>query len=116
MITNTKILLLFNNTGREYVARIEAGARRVCSAAGFKAHLDNAFVTGAALADLLADETLGGVVLTPPYSDDRHALLQIEAKKLPYVRIAPLLDPDRGSTVIMVEYDSSRAITAHLLD
>lgn len=116
MSNNTKILLLFNNTGREYVARIEAGARRVCASAGFKAHMDNAFVSGASLDELLEGEKPAGVVLTPPYSDDRHALLQIEARKLPYVRIAPLLDPDRGSTVIMDEYDAARAITAHLLD
>jgi LacI family transcriptional regulator len=116
MINRTKILLLFNNSGREYVARIESGARRVCDSAGFRSQMDNAFESGAATADLLADDTLAGVILTPPYSDDRHALGLIEARNLPFVRIAPLLDMDRGCTVIMDEYDAARAITEHLLD
>jgi LacI family transcriptional regulator len=116
MSNRTKILLLFNNSGREYVARIESAARRMCNAAGFNAVMDNAFESGAATADLLEDETLAGVILTPPYSDDRHALGLIEARNLPYVRIAPLLDMDRGCTVIMDEYDAARAITEHLLD
>jgi LacI family transcriptional regulator len=116
MINRTKILLLFNNSGREYVARIESGARRMCDSAGFRSQMDNAFESGAATADLLADETLAGVILTPPYSDDRHALGLIEARNLPFVRIAPLLDMDRGCTVIMDEYDAARAITEHLLD
>lgn len=116
MNIRTKILLLFNNSGREYVARIDSGARRICSSTGFSAQADNAFVSGTSLAELLEDETIGGVVLTPPYSDDRHALGQIEARGLPYVRIAPMLDMDRGSTVTIDEYDAARAITQHLID
>jgi LacI family transcriptional regulator len=116
MNNRTKILLLFNNSGREYVARIESGARRMCDSAGIRSQMDNAFESGAATADLLEDDTLAGVILTPPYSDDRHALGLIEARNLPYVRIAPLLDMDRGCTVIMDEYDAARAITEHLLD
>jgi LacI family transcriptional regulator len=116
MSTHTKILLLFNNSGREYVARIESAARRLCNSAGFDARMDNAFESGAAIADLLEDDTFAGVILTPPYSDNRQALGHIEARNLPYVRIAPLLDMDRGCTVIMDEYDAARAITEHLLD
>jgi LacI family transcriptional regulator len=116
MNIRTKILLLFNNSGREYVARIDSGARKICASTGFSAQMDNAFVSGTPLAQLLEDETIGGVVLTPPYSDDRHALGQIEARGLPYVRIAPMLDMDRGSTVTIDEYDAARAITQHLID
>jgi len=112
----TKILLLFNNSGREYVARIDSGARRTCGSSGFTAQMDNAFVSGSAIPELLQDETIGGVILTPPYSDDRHALGLIEARGVPYVRIAPMLDMDRGSTVTIDEYDAARAITQYLID
>lgn len=111
-----KILLLFDNSGREYVARIDASARRTANSAGFSVEMDNAFESGAATADLIEDSSLAGVILTPPYSDNRQALSLIEARNLPYVRIAPLLDMDRGCTVIMDEYDAARAITEHLLD
>jgi LacI family transcriptional regulator len=39
----------------------------------------------------------------------------LEERKLPFVRIAPLLDLFRGSTVVMDEYDAARAITDYLL-
>lgn len=116
MSYRTKILLLFNNSGREYVARIQSSASRHCSTAGFTPRMDNAFESGTPVAALIDDDTLAGVILSPPYSDDRHVLLQLESRGLPYVRIAPLLDPDRGATVVMDEYDAARAITDHLLD
>lgn len=116
MSHRTKILLLFNNSGREYVARIHASASRYCTTAGFTPRMDNAFETGTPVSALIQDDSLAGAVLTPPYSDDRHVLLQLEERGLPYVRIAPLLDPDRGNTVVMDEYDAARAITEHLLD
>jgi LacI family transcriptional regulator len=116
MSNRTKMLLLFNNSGREYVARIESAVRRMCDSGGFNVQMDNAFESGTAVADLLQDDALAGVVLTPPYSDDRHALSLIEERNLPYVRVAPLLDLDRGCTVIMDEYDAARAITEHLLN
>ncbi len=67
------------------------------------------------MADLVEDPALAGVILTPPLSDDRHVLGLIEERKLPLVRIAPLLDLERGSTVTMDEYDAARAITDYLL-
>jgi LacI family transcriptional regulator len=55
------------------------------------------------------------VILTAPLSDDRHLLSAIEKQGLPCVRIAPMLDPDRGCTVTMDEYEAARAITDLLL-
>ena len=99
MSNRTRILLLFNNSGREYVARIQSSASRYCASAGFTARMDNAFESGTPLVTLIDDDTLAGVVLTPPYSDDRHALLQLEARELPYVRIASLLETFSGAPV-----------------
>jgi LacI family transcriptional regulator len=110
------ILVLFDNNGQEYVSRIHEGARRLSQATGFRVQAENLYSTRRRIEEVLADDSFGGIVLTPPLSDDRHVLSLIEQRKLPYVRIAPLLDPDRGCTVIMDEYDAARAITAHLLD
>ena len=115
MISRTGILVLFDNNGHEYVSRIHEGARRL-GQSGFRVQAENLFLTRKPIEQVLDDPTIAGIVLTPPLSDDRHVLSLIEARKLPYVRIAPLLDPDRGCTVIMDEYDAARAICAHLLD
>jgi LacI family transcriptional regulator len=115
MTNLTRILVLFDNNGREYVSRIESGASRFGQGAGFRVDTENSFESGRQIAEILANNPPAGFVLTPPYSDDRHALSLIEAQRLPYVRIAPMLDLDRGSSVVMDEYEAARAITDHLL-
>ncbi|WP_305096507.1 substrate-binding domain-containing protein [Croceibacterium aestuarii] len=115
MNAGTRILLLFDNNGAEYVSRIRDGVSRAGRASGLVVQAENLFGTNKAAADLVEDPALAGVILTPPLSDDRHVLGLIEERKLPLVRIAPLLDLERGSTVTMDEYDAARAITDYLL-
>jgi len=115
MESRTRILLLFDNNGTEYVSRIQEAAIRAGAAAGFLVQAENLFVSRRQVAECLESEALAGVIVTPPLSDDRHVLGLIEQRGLPYVRIAPMLDPERASTVVMDEYDAARAITAHLL-
>ena len=115
MNSRTRILLLFDNNGTEYVARIQEGASRLGRSSGFPVQAENLFTNRKPINELLESDSLAGVVLTPPLSDDRHVLGLIEQRGLPCVRIAPMLDLDRGSTVVMDEYDAARAITALLL-
>ena len=112
----TRILLLSDNVGREYVSRIQSGVSLAGHSSGIGVHAENIYGTGKTVADCLADESVAGIILTPPLSDDRHVLSQIEERRLPYVRIAPMLDSDRGCTVTMDEYDAARAITDLLLE
>ena len=101
MNTRTRILLLFDNNGTEYVSRIQEAVTRTGRSLGFPVLAENLFTTRRPIAECLEPETLAGIVLTPPLSDDRHVLSLIEQRALPYVRIAPMLDPDRGCTVVM---------------
>jgi len=115
MDSRTRILLLFDNNGTEYVSRIQEGASRMGRSSGFPVQAENLFPSRRPITEFLESSTVAGVVLTPPLSDDRLVLSMIEAHGLPCVRIAPLLDPDRESTVVMDEYDAARAITELLL-
>jgi LacI family transcriptional regulator len=115
MSNRTKILLLFDNNGNEYVSRIREGGSRFGQSSGFPVQAENLFTSGIPIAEFLEAGDWAGVVLTPPLSDDRHVLGMLEERGIPYVRIAPLLDSDRGSTVVMDEYDAARAITDLLL-
>jgi len=115
MNAGNRILLLFDNNGTEYVSRIRDGAMRMARTSGLSVEAENFFGGSKSVTDCINDDRLAGVVLTPPLSDDRHVLNMIEERKLPYARIAPMLDLDRGATVIMDEYDAARAITDYLL-
>ena len=116
MDARTQILLLFDNVGTEYASRIQSGANRLGQACPFRIHAENIYGTGRRVEEFLDDGSLAGIVLTPPLSDDRHVLGLIEQRRLPYVRIAPMLDMHRGSTVTIDEYEAARAITDHLLE
>jgi LacI family transcriptional regulator len=115
MSSRARFLLMFDNNGNEYVSRIREGASRFGHASGFPVQAENLFGTGKSITDFLESDPPAGIVLTPPLSDDRHVLGLLEERGLPYVRIAPLLDTDRGNTVVMDEYDAARAITDLLL-
>jgi LacI family transcriptional regulator len=115
MDSRTRILLLFDNNGNEYVSRIQDGVSRSGRSSGFPVQAENLFPSRKPITEFLESETLAGIILTPPLSDDRHVLSLIEERGLPCVRIAPMLDPDRGWTVVMDEYDAARAITDLLL-
>lgn len=115
MTARRRILLLFDNNGNEYVSRIQDGASRYARSSGLPLDVENLFVTRTPITELLQSDSLAGIILTPPLSDDRHVLRLIDERRLPCVRIAPMLEPDRGCTVVMDEYDAARAITDLLL-
>ncbi len=111
MSASGNILLLSDNSGNDYVARIRAGAERAATSAGFSIVSVNIYGTELTVEDVLRDADCAAIVVTPPVSDDRHSLLAVEARKAPYVRIAPLLDPGRGNIVAMDEFEAASAIT-----
>ena len=116
MDSRSRILLLFDNNGNEYVSRITEGVSRGGRSAGVPVQAENLFHSKREITEFLDADLPGGIILTPPLSDDRHVLNLIEERGVPCVRIAPLLDTDRGSTLVMDEYDAARAITDLLLN
>ena len=109
------ILMLFDNMNKDYVARLHSGARRSAASAGCVITANNIHETGAKVRDLLGEAGVDGVILTAPLSDDRHVMLEIEKRGLPFARVAHMLDPGRGITVSMDEYEAARSITGLLL-
>ena len=110
------VLMLFDNVSANYVKQLSEGAQAAAGAAGRRLRAVNLHGSSRTVAELIEDASLGAVILTPPLSDDRHVLSQIEERALPMVRIGAMLDPERGSRVVMDEYDAARAISKVLLD
>ena len=108
--------MLFDNTNRDYVSRLHSGASRHAGNAGLKLQMENVYSTGNKPEELLGDADIGGIILTAPLCDDRHLMLQVEKRGLPFARIASMLDPGRGITVSMDEYEAARAVTSVLLE
>lgn len=116
MTSDTRILMLFDNMNRDYVSRLQSGSARKASSSGVTIEAVNIHGTGTSVESLLDAPGIGGVILTAPLCDDRHVLLQLEKRGIPFARIASMLDPGRGITVSMDEYEASREITSLLLE
>jgi len=67
------------------------------------------------LGKLLLRAGLDGVLLAPPACDQPVLLDMIERQKLPYARITPHSDLDRGLVVAMDEVAAGQTVAAHIL-
>ena len=109
-----KILMLFDNMNRDYVARLSSGAERQARLSGGAVETVNLYGSDRSLAQVIDETGPAGVILTAPPSDDRHMMLELERRSLPFARIAAMLDPGRGINVTMDEYEAARSITEKL--
>ncbi len=111
--------LLFDNPSPAYVADVQTGLTARCREAGY--HLvvepvscDSPDVAGVVEA-LTGALRMDGLVLSPPVSDSSSVLDVLDRIAMPYVRIAPWLDVDRGARVEMDDRRAAYEMTGHLL-
>lgn len=116
MVEARNILILSDNVGTDYVSRIENGAERSAGATAYSVLAENLHQSRRAFDEVLSERDYAGIILTAPVSDDRHILLQLEQRKIPFVRIASMLDLDRGANVLLDEYEAARAVTDYLIE
>jgi LacI family transcriptional regulator len=114
MTTRSRILLLSDNVGTEYISRIQEGVAQGLRASAMSLESCNLYGTTRSVEEAIEAEKPDGIVLTAPLCDDRPVLSLLEGKGIPFVRIAPMLDLERGHWVRMDEYEAARAITALL--
>ena len=116
MTSSGHILMLFDNMNRDYVSRLHSGASRQAGSSGLKLQMQNVHGTDTKAESLLDEPGIAGVILTAPLCDDRHLMLHVEKRNLPFARIASMLDPGRGITVSMDEYEAARSVTTLMLE
>ena len=116
MALSSRILMLFDNTNANYVSRLYSGASKQAASSAIKVQMENVHGTDLKPENLLDAPDIGGIILTAPLCDDRHVMLQVEKRGLPYARTASMLDPGRGITVIMDEFEAALQVTKVMLD
>ncbi len=111
--------LLFDNPSPAYVADVQTGLTARCREAGY--HLvvepvscDSPDVAGVVEA-LTGALRMDGLVLSPPVCDSAAVLDVLDRIAMPYVRIAPWWDVDRGARVEMDDRRAAYEMTGHLL-
>lgn len=104
----------------EYLGDIVAGCARACRPAGFHLVLEliaygdrrqAAAVTSALLDDVGPD----GVILIPPLCDLNWLIELLETRGIPFARVMPGIELDRGACFSAEDFDAARALTERLL-
>ena len=112
--------LFFDNPSPGYVSEMQAGAMRACRRAAY--HLVVEQLSGAAdeslaqLDQLARTLRMDGVVLSPPVCDRADVLALLDARGVPYARIAPAAGAASGHFVWMDDAAAARAMTSRLIE
>lgn len=110
--------LCYDNPSPGYVAGIQVGAMNGCREAGYHLVVEQ-IDSGAADAkdqveQLLSAVRIDGLILSPPVCDCAEVLEALEQRRMPYVRIAPAGDFERGLYVHMDDRLAAYEMTVHL--
>lgn len=112
--------VLFDNPSPNYTIKVMSGAYRACTARGYHLRIDNIDSSGdsAALAEqleaILRHSRTDGFLLTPPLTDMPEVMDLLEARSVPYVRIAPVTEPGRSPAVRIEDAEAAAAVAQRL--
>ncbi|WP_293399997.1 LacI family DNA-binding transcriptional regulator [Phenylobacterium sp.] len=104
----------------DYVAEFQQGAVEQCRSAGY--HLvvqpfdSRTGMAAQAVAAAVASLRPDGFLLIPPVSDDLAVLDTLDEAGVPYARLAPSVQPQRGASVAVDEVEAARAMTSALFE
>jgi LacI family transcriptional regulator len=111
--------LIYQNPSANYIMDLQKGALERCHTRGYRLLVhpcegrDLSSVRD--LAGLVLESHLDGVVLAPPLSDSREVLAELEKHRIRFVRIAPTVDHDHYSCVLMNDVAAAREMTEYLI-
>lgn len=113
------VALLYDNPSPYYVYHVQHGAQQRCVELGYRllhqpveSQAEDFVPNVMALID---EAHLDGVIISPPVSDSMPLIEALEARGIPYVRIAPGAEPDKGLVAHMDDVAAGRELTEHLL-
>ncbi len=111
--------LLFDNPSPAYVADVQTGLTTRCREAGYHLVVEPVSCESPDVASAVEALTgalrMDGLILSPPVCDSCAVLDVLDRIAMPYVRIAPWWDVDRGARVEMDDRRAAYEMTGHLL-
>ncbi len=112
--------VLFDNPSPNYTMKVQAGAYQACRAHGYHLLIENidsvAVDLANQLSDILANTRVDGFLLTPPITESAVVMDMLEARGIPYARIAPVSFPDRSPSFSIDDGAAAAEIARHLWD
>jgi LacI family transcriptional regulator len=110
--------ILFDNPSPNYTMKVQAGAYQACRANGYHLLIENLESArddvAAQMASILRNAQVDGFVLTPPITECVAVLDVLDARAIPYVRIAPVSFPGRSPAFSIDDGAAAGEIAQHL--
>jgi LacI family transcriptional regulator len=108
--------LYYDNPSPSYVSSLQFGAMNACREQGYHLVVEQleAAAGPAQVETLLSTVKMDGVILSPPVCDQTALLDALDDRGVPYVRIAPTGQFDRGPHVHMDDRRAAYEMTAYL--
>jgi LacI family transcriptional regulator len=110
--------ILFDNPSPNYTMKVQAGAYQACREHSYHLLIENldsaAGNVAAQMQTILLNTRVDGFVLTPPIADSGLVMDMLEARGIPYVRIAPVSYPHRSTAFSINDGAAAGEMAAHL--
>jgi LacI family transcriptional regulator len=108
--------LLYNNPSSAYMNELLVGVLEQSSHAGCQIVLEKCGVKSERTAiEKLVRDGVGGIILPPPLSDSKAALVALRAAKIPFICVATGRADAEGLSVRINDYEAAAAMTRYLL-
>lgn len=111
--------LLYDNPSAGYSSELLIGALNQCRKLGYHLVLESCGGSETerveAVENLLGSSQFHGLIIPPPLCDRPELLATVEAAGIPFVRIAPHVDRERGMCVSTDDRAAARRMTEHLI-
>jgi LacI family transcriptional regulator len=112
--------ILFDNPSPNYTMKVQSGAYQACRDHNFHLLIENldtgADDVGDQMRMILLNTRVDGFVLTPPVTDCMPVMDMLEARGIPYVRIAPVSFPGRSPAFSIDDGAAAGEIARHMWD
>ncbi|MCD2322584.1 LacI family DNA-binding transcriptional regulator [Sphingomonas sp. IC-56] len=114
-----QVALLYDNPSPYYVYHIQTGAQQRCTDLGYRLLLQPIDSQAPDLVPeimaLIDEAHLDGLILSPPITEVAALLDALDARGVPYVRIAPGIRAGAGMATSMDDIAAAREVTRHLI-
>lgn len=115
-----QIALVCSNPGPYYLHGLIGGLRGRCAEQGVRlivhAYEAEAEELGEDVLTFFRQMGFDGAILTPPIADHRPVLDELDRAGIPFVRISPGVEPQRGASVSIDNEAAAKAMTRRLID
>lgn len=109
------ICLFYANPSRNYIGEVQLGALQRCQAEGYSLITEDCSDGHRNLLALRAETQLAGAILTPPLSDDEALIEELQARNIPFVRVAASEELSHCQDVAIDDAAAAREMTAYLI-